>query len=143
MHDLTGEIVGKYRNLVVIGLDRSRCDGKRTYWKVRCTKCGRESTKVRNNIHDRASCKCITTRIRHDCDEVLYLACTPDRYELPVCVSDNLDELSQCTGVKKESIMQGIARNAKRVKAGNPLRGYGRPGEFRFYRIEICGGDEI
>lgn len=38
--------------------------------------------------------------------------------------------------------MQGMARNAKRVKEGNPLRGYGRPGELRFYRIEICGGDD-
>ena len=142
MHDLTGEIVGKYRNLVVIGQDKSKSNGKTTYWRVRCMKCGREAVKAKDGIYRHASCQCIKMKLLYGCDEVLYLACTPDRYELPVCVSDDLDEVSRYTGVKKSSILQSIARNARRIRTGMPLRGYGKPGEYRFYRIEICGGDD-
>ena len=40
----------------------------------------------------------------------LYLACTPDRYELPLVVTDSLKEMEQLTGYSEASIKSLISR---------------------------------
>lgn len=42
----------------------------------------------------------------------LYLAVSPDAYELPFAVAGNLRELSKLTGVKENNISSAINRNA-------------------------------
>lgn len=57
---------------------------------------------------------------------ILYLAVSPDIYELPFAVTNNLKELSKLMGVKKGNILSAISRNAN-----------GRVNGIKFLRIEV------
>lgn len=58
----------------------------------------------------------------------LYLACTPDRYELPVFVTDDLDEMEEFTGYTVSSIRSLISRPSTITK-----RSYG----YIFRKVQI------
>lgn len=45
----------------------------------------------------------------------LYLACTPDRYELPIFVAGSLSELADMTGYSKSSIRAHLYRSATKT----------------------------
>ncbi|MDD4564800.1 MAG: hypothetical protein PHE79_04915 [Eubacteriales bacterium] len=60
----------------------------------------------------------------------LYLAVTPDRYELPIAVCQSADELGQCLGVEGKTILKNLCR-----KESGKRRGY------KLMRIEV-GEDE-
>lgn len=64
----------------------------------------------------------------------LYLACTPDRYELPVFVTDDLDEMEEFTGYPVSSIRSLISRPATTTE-----RSYGYI--FRKVRIKKTKGE--
>jgi hypothetical protein len=56
----------------------------------------------------------------------LYMAVTPDRYELPLAVCLNADELGRCFGIKGRTVLQQICR-----KDNGTMRG------AKFIRIEV------
>ena len=58
----------------------------------------------------------------------LYLACTPDRYELPVFVTETVKELSDLTGYPVSSISSSISRPATTTE-----RSYG----YIFRKVQI------
>lgn len=41
---------------------------------------------------------------------ILYMAVTPDEYELPLCVAESPAELGQMMGRSKKSVLEAIAR---------------------------------
>lgn len=57
----------------------------------------------------------------------LYMAVTPDKYELPLVISESLDEISIKTGVKKHAILSSICHNRSGKNTG-----------YKFLRIELC-----
>lgn len=140
--DMTGRVVGKRKNFRVTArapTPPERTDGM-PYWQLTCTRCGREIVKPRSMLRD-ACCPCLRGIPTYGC-AVVYMACTADRYELPIAVTDTLDEMSAIMGMKKESIMQSIARNIRLTKNGKTLVGHGPAGSYRYYRVKIGGGDE-
>jgi hypothetical protein len=54
------------------------------------------------------------------------MAVTTDRYELPLAVCLNADELGRCFGIKGRTVLQSLARND-----GGKFRG------AKFIRIEV------
>jgi hypothetical protein len=60
----------------------------------------------------------------------LYMAVTPDEYELPLMVCCSVKELSSKTGIKGNAIYYSIYNNAKRAKTGD--------GEYvRIRKVEV------
>ena len=49
---------------------------------------------------------------------MIYIAVTPDKYELPMAVACNTTELSRMTGIKKEYISQAISKGLNGKKQG-------------------------
>ena len=64
---------------------------------------------------------------------MVYIACTPDKYELPIAVADTTKELAQMLGVKENSIQHALSRHGRRRAAGKPMKWT----KWRIYRIEI------
>lgn len=62
----------------------------------------------------------------------IYMACTPDKYELPIHITESLDELAELTGYTSGSIVSSISRQAIRL---NGKDGY----VFRKVRIKTKG----
>lgn len=58
--------------------------------------------------------------------EKLYMAVTPDRYELPLAVCRSADELGSCFGIKGHTVLANICRNETGTKRG-----------AKFIRIEV------
>lgn len=52
---------------------------------------------------------------------ILYMAVTPDKYELPIMVEDSLDGLARKTGMKKSNIKSNIAHGYSGKKNGMKL----------------------
>lgn len=46
----------------------------------------------------------------------LYIAATPDEYELPLFVTDSARELADWLGIKEESVLQKINRQQRRPR---------------------------
>ena len=44
--------------------------------------------------------------------QILYMAVTPDKYELPLCVSDNLKELADRFNTTTDNISSAICHDA-------------------------------
>ena len=59
-----------------------------------------------------------------------YLLVTADKYELPVCVGDTIEELSCCTGLTWTSLQRGALRNSLIA------------GKYRIYKIDDVRSDE-
>lgn len=77
---------------------------------------------------------------------VLYLACTPDKYELPVFVCDTVDEMAAFAGIPRDQVFQTIARKRKYDREGRTDRG----GRFHMFRVDygtdtvkcpVCGAE--
>lgn len=52
-------------------------------------------------------------------NDVLYMAVTNDKYELPVYITDSAGELAELLGVKKKTIIEVISRGSddrKKIK---------------------------
>ena len=64
----------------------------------------------------------------------LYMACTPDKYELPMVVTDSLKEMEQLTGYSEASIRSSTSRPATITE-----RSYGYI--FRKVRIKKTKGE--
>ena len=69
---------------------------------------------------------------------VLYLACTPDKYELPVFVCDTPDEMAAFMGMTKQSIYQMVSRKRKYERDGKP----GNGGRLHLFRVDF-GADRV
>lgn len=63
---------------------------------------------------------------------VLYLACTPDKYELPVFVCDTAEEMAAYMGMSKQSIWQMVSRKRKYDRDGKP----GNGGRLHLFRVD-------
>lgn len=50
--------------------------------------------------------------------EFLWLAVTPDRYELPIMVCDTAEELGQKYGLSRNSIISNVKRKADGTRSG-------------------------
>ena len=135
--DMTGRVVGRYSHFRVVA--REYPDGRTgiSRWRLKCNRCGKETVRQRNSMKD-ACGLCMRGRANHGCD-VLYVACTADRLELPVVVTDTLDEMAQTTGLKKESILQSISRLRRLEKAGAESKKKEMRGSLRYYRVELKG----
>ena len=60
---------------------------------------------------------------------IVYIAVTPDKYELPIVIADSLKEISLKTGVNKQAISDNISKNTNGKRIG-----------IKFVKVEI--GDE-
>lgn len=56
----------------------------------------------------------------------LYMAVTPDEYELPIAVCKDIHELAKVFGIKPQSVSEAISKNRPGKKTG-----------AKFIRIEI------
>ena len=65
----------------------------------------------------------------------LYIAVTPDKYELPVCVTDTAWEMAKWHGVPPAVIHQAVYRQ-KRVPGGRKRHTHPR-GTYRFYAVDV------
>lgn len=63
----------------------------------------------------------------------LYMAVTPDKYELPVFVEKDIIKLSRLTGQSANSIRSTICRNRKRKTKYR----YNNRTKYRFYSVEV------
>lgn len=64
---------------------------------------------------------------------LLWLAVTPDKYELPLCVADTTTELAGMLGISQQAVWKTIMRHAEKEKAGKRVK----PSKWRIYRIEV------
>lgn len=62
----------------------------------------------------------------------LYMAVTADEYELPLVVTETLQEMSEITGRATRDISVMCSRS-KRYRDGPPKRSL--PGVYRYYRV--------
>ena len=67
---------------------------------------------------------------------ILYIACTPDEYELPLCVADTAEELGFMLGITKQHVYQYICRTAEKNRKGRPT-----PKMLRFYKVVTEDGE--
>ena len=63
----------------------------------------------------------------------VYLAVTPDRYELPVAVADTAAELARMLGVTEQSIWKTMLRHEAKERAGKRVK----PSKRRIFKVEI------
>lgn len=59
----------------------------------------------------------------HTTPKAVYIACTPDKYELPFAVADSAEELSEQIGVPKATVYQTISRKKKYDRDGHRMKG--------------------
>ena len=65
----------------------------------------------------------------------LYIAVTPDQYELPLAVADSVPELSKMMGMLPFTIYSAIRRSRLR---NNQPPGFVPPCGARFYVVDCC-----
>jgi len=63
--------------------------------------------------------------------DIVYMAVTADKYELPICVADTVVELARMCGTSENTISSQISRRKK-----NNMN-YGRCTGRRYLRVEI------
>ena len=64
---------------------------------------------------------------------VVYVAVTPDRYELPIAVGDTALELAQMLGITRQAVFKTIWRHAEKERSGKRVK----PSKWRIYKVEI------
>lgn len=76
--------------------------------------------------------------------KAVYIACTPDQYELPFAVADNAKELGSMIGVPENIVHQMISRKKQYDRDGHKMKG----GRFRLYKViliktycPVCGSE--
>lgn len=67
---------------------------------------------------------------------ILYIACTPDEYELPLCVADTAEELGEMLGMRKQIVYQYISRTAEKERTGKPFKSM-----LRLYKVVTEDGE--
>lgn len=67
---------------------------------------------------------------------VLYIACTPDKYELPLFVAESPAELGEMLGMSRERVMQYISRTTMNNRRGKPM-----PKMLHFYKVVTEDGE--
>jgi hypothetical protein len=68
--------------------------------------------------------------------KVLYIACTPDKYELPLFVAESAQELGGMLGITKQHVFQYISRTAEKNRKGRPTKKM-----LRFYKVIFEDGE--
>lgn len=66
----------------------------------------------------------------------LYLAVTPDRYELPVAVADSVGELARMLGVDPAYLHNTRSRQFRRERLGIVREGV-RPARYRYVDVVV------
>ena len=64
---------------------------------------------------------------------MVYVAVTPDRYELPIAIGDTALELAQMLGITRQAVFKTIWRHAEKEKAGKRVK----PSKWRIYKVDI------
>lgn len=67
---------------------------------------------------------------------ILYIACTPDKYELPLAVADTAEELGEMLGIRKQLVYQYICRTAEKERKGKPFKSM-----IRMYKVIAEDGE--
>ena len=67
---------------------------------------------------------------------ILYIACTPDKYELPLYVAESAQELGEMLGIRKQVVYQYISRTALNNRRGKPM-----PKMLHFYKVVTEDGE--
>ena len=67
---------------------------------------------------------------------ILYIACTPDKYELPLFVAESAAELGEMLGIRKQVVYQYISRTALNNRRGKPM-----PKMLHFYKVVTEDGE--
>ena len=67
---------------------------------------------------------------------ILYIACTPDKYELPLAVADTAEELGEMLGIKRQHVYQYICRTAEKNRKGRPTKKM-----LHFYKVTTEEGE--
>lgn len=66
----------------------------------------------------------------------LYLAVTPDEYELPLYVAETEEEMAAWAGIKVKSVREQCSRNKKKPPSNRKGGGQGRKYRLRKILIE-------
>lgn len=70
---------------------------------------------------------------------MLWLAVTPDNFELPICVEESAEALARRLSVNVISIHKQIRRRNRGETADvSGVRSNGRQQTYRYYKVEEC-----
>lgn len=69
----------------------------------------------------------------------LYMAVTPDEYELPLYVAGTIEELAAWAGIKVKTVREQCSRNKKKPPQ-NRIKGGGAGRNYRLRKIEMEEG---
>ena len=61
----------------------------------------------------------------------LYLAVTPDKYEFPIVVENNIHRLAEMTGSSENAIRTAASKNNRGINKGKER------GKYRFYSVKV------
>lgn len=67
---------------------------------------------------------------------IFYIACTPDKYELPLFVAESAAELGDMLGLSRERVLQYISRTKMYNRQGRPS-----PKMLRYYKVITEDGE--
>lgn len=68
----------------------------------------------------------------------LYLACMPDKYELPCAVAESVHELARMLGRQPSSVFTSRSRQKRRDREGRPRTGARSEYVYRDVDIDDC-----
>lgn len=71
--------------------------------------------------------------IRRGLTMTVYMAVTPDKYELPIAVGDDAHELARMLGITTQSVWRIMQRHKEKEKAGKRVK----PSKWRIYKVTI------
>ena len=63
----------------------------------------------------------------------VYVAVTPDRYELPIAVGDTTGELAEMLGVSRQAVFKTMNRHKRKERDGKRVK----PSKWRIYKVSI------
>lgn len=66
----------------------------------------------------------------------LYIAATPDKYELPVFISESGTQLARMCGVNVRAVFSGICKQRRPTKNGKPHRA-NKGTKYKFFAVEV------
>lgn len=140
-----GQHLGEDGHIEVLGYGERNGRGKLKSYRVRCRVCGREWMLSEYRVtHDLGRCECkggvghatkgcpIINGKRCKPGDVVYMAVTADEFEMPVYITDTLQEMSVLTGRTTRDISVLCSKSAKKVRYQSAA-----PGCYRYYRVII------
>ena len=69
----------------------------------------------------------------------LYLACTPDKYELPICVTESAKEMAEFLDVSVNTVYKMVSRKRRYDREGREKNG----GKVHLFHVETEGEQTI